>query len=176
MKLRLVLGCLAAGVAVSGCTVASSTSPAPTSLRRPHHHGVVALCEPGTKVRSLVVTRRASYSGYFTFPTTVDVGGRGAERAADTICSLPAAYAGMRWCPMDVGDLYRLVFRTSAAGVAIVTIDPTGCQSVSSPSHSIGTKDRVRAPDQHLWHVLGDAVGVRGATWQTFVGIKPVRA
>jgi len=184
MKPRLLLGCLAAGIAMSGCAVATSPKPlaspppgAPTALGRPHHHGVVALCTSGTTVRSLVVTRRAGYHGDFSFPATVHVGARGAARVVDAICSLPAAYAGIRFCPADVGDLYRLVFRTKGGGVAIVAIDPTGCASVSSPSHSIGTKDRVRAPNQHLWHVLGDAVGVHHATWQTFVGtyIKAVR-
>jgi len=163
-----ILGCLAAGVAVSGCTLVSTSSPAP---RTHHHHGAVELCAGATTVRSLVVTRDLLNPGTFPFPATVHVIGATAERVVDAICSLPAEPIGLRSCPIDLGPTYALTFTTTAGRTATVTTDPTGCATVSSPTHSIGAKGfGVRASDAHFWAVLGLAVGVAHATQHTFAG------
>ena len=165
MKPLAILGCLAAGVAVSGCTILSSSPPPRT------HHGTVALCSSGTSVRSLVVTRDLLHHATFPFPATVHVGAAGAERAVDAVCSLPGEPIGVRSCPIDLGPTYQLTFTTTDGRTATVVTDPTGCATASSPTHSIGTTGfGVRATNEGFWRTLGAALGVHGATRQTFVG------
>jgi hypothetical protein len=168
MSVTKILACLAAGVAVSGCAVLSSSSPpAPRS-----HHDTVALCSGGKDVRTLVVTRHLLNPGTFSFPASVTVKReRIIDRLVAAICSLPAEPLGARSCPIDVGPTYRLVFTTDDGRVAKVVTDPTGCATVSSPSHSIGTKGfGFRETEPRFWRALGVAVGVKDATRQTFVG------
>jgi len=167
MSATKILACLAAGVAVSGCVTQSSSSPAPRG-----HHGTVALCSVGTDVRTLVVTRDLLNPGSFSFPSSVTVTReRVIDRLVAAICSLPAEPPGMRSCPIDVGPTYRLVFTTDDGRVAKVVTDPTGCATVSSPSHSIGTEGfGFRETEPRLWRALGVAVGVKDATRETFVG------
>lgn len=166
MRSMVLLGCLAAGVTLGACTVAASTAPTTTP-----RHDDVALCSPGTQVRSLVVTRHAGYQEHLGFRAVVRSGSRTAARVVDAVCALPPAPTAMRWCTASLGPLYRLVVRTDDAGVAVVEVDPSGCATVTSPTHSIGAGDLgARSPSARLWRVLGTAVGVRDATWRTFVG------
>jgi hypothetical protein len=162
-----LLSFLAAGVAVSGCTlVSTSSAPAPKT-----HHRAVQLCSGGTTMGSLVITRHLLNPGTFPFPATVHVSGATAERVVDAICSLRAEPTGWRSCPIDLGPTYELTFTTTDGRTATVTTDPTGCATVSSPTRSIGTKGfGVRASDAHFWGALGVAVGVPHATQRTFAG------
>ena len=123
-------------------------------------------------MRTLVVTRRLLNPGTFSFPPSVTVKrDRAIDRLVAAICALPAEPIGVRSCPIDVGPTYRLVFTTVDGRVAKVVTDPTGCATASSPSHSIGTRGfGVRETEPRFWRALGVAVGVKGATRQTFVG------
>lgn len=163
----VILGCLAAGVAMSGCTILS-TSSAPAQSK-PHHP--VALCSASTALRSLVIRRHLLNPATFPFPATVHVSVATADRVIDAVCALRAEPVGVRSCPIDLGPTYQLTFTTADGRTATVVTDPTGCATVSSPTHSIGTKGfGFRATSPHFWHVLGLAVGVPKATQQTFAG------
>jgi hypothetical protein len=65
-------------------------------------------------------------AGPFTFTSRWRI-----RRAAGLINALPSAPPGAFACPMDRGYRLRLTFSSGQRQLAVVTIDPGGCQDVS---------------------------------------------
>ena len=99
----------------------------------------------------------------FSFPRTVVI-----ERSARLValaralCALPPMPAGARSCPVDFLLRYTL---TAAQPRARISIDPSGCQTVSG----LGAA-RWAATRPGFWTALGDAIGLAHATVATFRG------
>jgi hypothetical protein len=54
-----------------------------------------------------------------------------ARALASAVCGLPAMPHGVLSCPIDVGGGYRLTFTASGWTLRPVTVEATGCESVT---------------------------------------------
>ena len=142
----------------------SSFRPASTSGQR--------LCQLGSKVNRLTVTRRHSANRIiFSFPATVT--SRNAVRIrtlAWALCALPPSSVRLQ-CTVDLNVLYSLNFGyllhndLGGRSIALVTVDPRGCEYVTGLSSPRWTRARPQ-----FWSVLGAAIGLPDATPTTFAG------
>ncbi|HEY7143794.1 MAG TPA: hypothetical protein VH637_06055 [Streptosporangiaceae bacterium] len=131
------------------------------------------LCAAAKSVTKLVVVRNRAVNRiqveHFPFPGQVTVSDAAQARAvAVALCALPAMPPGIVNCPnLLVGTTYRLTFSIEGKPLPLVTVQSTGCQSVT------GAGPVRRASAQGFWKVLGTAVGLRGAGPPVFSGTGP---
>jgi len=148
-----VLAC--AALAGCGQAAASHTAAAGTTV-----------CADAAHVDHLAISRTSASPGHFTFPAHVTVSApRQARAVARALCALPAMPSGAITCPADVALSYRLSFAAGGRRLPPVTVQATGCQQV----HGLG---RIRwiARSPAFWGVLGQAAGIRPASYQSFRG------
>jgi hypothetical protein len=126
------------------------------------------LCPVVAHVDRVVIRRIHSNPAVrIRFPARVVVTTRSrAEDAARAVCSLPLMPPGIFHCAIDFGVLYRLSFTADGRALRPVTLDAGGCQVVSG----LG-RVRWAARSPQFWRALGNAAGLRHATFQTFTGV-----
>lgn len=160
-----VVGAAAVGVASRGGVHSRPT------LREPSLRGAKGLCEIAYDVNRLTVTRSKPLNPEtFTFPATVVVSSASqVQAAARALCALPVMPKGVFSCPMDLGVVYTLRFAVSDGSSATqadpVTLDASGCETVRGLG---ATRWAATAPG--FWRLLGDAMGLRSASRETFAG------
>jgi hypothetical protein len=133
------LGLLAAAVAslaVTGCgsvsgtsTVARTGRPAGTATAT-----AAGLCAAVSEVDALTVRRGGAWPVNhlrFRFPRQIMVTRpQQAQAVARAVCALPPMPRGVVACPADFGNSYRLEFAAAGRRLAVVTVDPGGCERV----------------------------------------------
>jgi hypothetical protein len=153
--------------ALAGCSAAAAGQSSPAGQASPAAGGT--LCASIGRIDSLVVSRANDLPQNhetFTFPATITVSGiRPARAAARAVCELPDMPSGTFHCPNDLGITYQLTFSAGDRKFAPVTLDATGCQSVSGLSPGRWT---ARSPG--FWHTLAVAAGITPADQATFRG------
>ena len=107
-------------------------------------------------------------------PAVVTVTNAAAARAvATSACALPDVPKGVRHCPAGFAISYRLVFWVQGQkgrGDDLVVVNPTGCQSVTG----LGAV-RTTSFGAGFYQLLGNAMGLRNASYHTFVGTRYAR-
>lgn len=133
------------------------------------------LCQVIPRVDRLVVTRHAPGGQFvYTFPAAVNVTSASAAQAvAKSACALPDAPKGVQACPVEFAVSYHLVFAVrgeKGMGGEAIDVNPTGCQSVTG----LGT---VREAMAHpaFYRLLGNVMGLKNASYQTFQGALRTR-
>ncbi len=153
--LPVVAALACATLAGCGQAAASHTGAAGTTV-----------CADAAHVDRLAISRTSANPGRFTFPAEITISSlRQAQAVARALCALPAMPSGAINCPADVVISYRLRFAAGGRQLPPVTVQATGCQQV----HGLG---RVRwiARSPAFWGVLGQAAGIRPASYLTFRG------
>jgi hypothetical protein len=156
----------AAQVSASGS--ARAGAPARTAA------GQAALCASTSTVTRLVVLRSRLINRiqvmHFPFPPQVIVTNAAHARAvAAALCALPKMPGGLINCPIQIlGTTYRLTFTVAGKPLPVVTVQATGCQTVTG----MGPVRRV-ATTPGFWRVLGNAIGLFGAGPPVFSGNGP---
>jgi hypothetical protein len=146
-------GSVAAGGSGSA---AVPVTPAPSSTAQP-----LTLCTDQGAVDHLVVRRvillRQPGKQRFGFPARVAVASATQARAvARALCAAPSPMSGAVNCPASFGINYKLRFSAPAVNFPVVTVQATGCQSVTGAGKP---RTITRAPA--FWTVLGKALGLR---------------
>lgn len=132
------------------------------------------LCANIPHLTSLTISRLNPFPGNnerFSFPARVKVGDPVKVRAvAKAVCALPPPPPGAsRYsCGIDLGISYRLTFAAQARRYPPVSVRPGDCEPVSGLA---SPRWAVRSPG--FWRVLGNAVGITGATSAVFSGLGP---
>jgi hypothetical protein len=161
------------GSAAGSAGQVSASSPAggaPASTAAGH----AALCAGAGRVTRLVVVRSHLVNRFqimhFPFPREVRVTDAARARAvAAALCALPAMPGGVVNCPnMMLGTSYRLTFTLAGKPLPVVTVNGTGCQTVTGA----GPVRRV-STTPGFWRVLGNAIGLFGAGPPVFSGHGP---
>jgi len=157
----LTVGLVVTGFGLAGCAQPAGATPVGAS-------GSPALCAAIGRVDRVVIRRVQGNSQLrIAFPARVVVRDRSRARAAArAVCSLPPMPPGTFYCPVDLGVLYRLTFTADGRALRPVTLDAGGCQQVTG----LG-RVRWAARSPHFWRALGNAAGLRHATFQTFAGV-----
>jgi hypothetical protein len=164
MRTFLAATALAAALVLSGCTTLLGSS----GVDLTSHHVDPSLCGGVGQVTSLSVHRVAINPERFGFPSGVLARGSAARAVARAMCELPKSPSGVRFCPDDWGPTYHLTFFDGSRVVSIDLATPTGCPNVLKNANSATPVSL--APTGRFWKALGRAVGVAGATEQTFAG------
>ncbi|HTX63891.1 MAG TPA: hypothetical protein VMD28_09640 [Acidimicrobiales bacterium] len=171
---------LAVVAAASACAVAIASTVAPGVATAPagasaSAHVVAqstALCAAAGAVTRLAVRRTEAMSQnhfHFSFPASVVVHEPATvRRVARALCALPVMPAQTLHCPVDFGIRYELGFSRGQQGFRVVTLDATGCESVSG---IVRTRWVARTPS--FWRVLGAAMHVVHPSWTAFRGSGP---
>jgi hypothetical protein len=132
-----LLAAVAVSLVVTGCgsvngatTAARTSRPAGTATTT-----ATGLCAAVGEVNSLTVRRGgvgpASHLR-FHLPLQIVVTRPQAARAvARAVCALPRMPHGIFACPADFGISYRLEFAAAGRRLAVVTVDPGGCERVA---------------------------------------------
>jgi hypothetical protein len=163
-------GSSAAPVSASGSARASGPASAPARTAA----GQAALCASASTVTRLVVLRSRLINRiqvmHFPFPPQVIVTNAANARAvAAALCALPKMPGGLINCPNQIlGATYRLTFTVAGKPLPVVTVQATGCQTVTG----VGPVRRV-ATTPGFWRVLGNAIGLFGAGPPVFSGNGP---
>lgn len=160
------LGLLAAAVASLAVTGCGSVSGATNAARTGRPAGTATasaagLCAAVGEVDSLTVRRGGAGSAShfrFSFPRQIVVTHPQQARAvARAVCALPPMPRGVFACPADFGISYRLEFAAAGRHLAVVTVDPGGCERV------VGTGPaRWAEKSPGFWRVLNQAAVVPG--------------
>jgi len=167
---RLIFLCgVLIATAFGAAQVASATTPAVT---RSSTASSPALCQAAAHVDHLVVHRVDALPQnhlYFSFPATVTVTeAESVQDVASALCALPKMPPGIFNCPADFGISYNLTFSAAGQKFAVVSLEPSGCEEVQGLGP---TRWIIRNPG--FWRVLGNAMGLPGATQSTFAGTLP---
>jgi hypothetical protein len=169
----VVLMSLVTGLGLAAC--GSSSSVAPTTTSTAPSNQVAYLCQVIPRVDRLIVTRQAPGKQFhFTFPAVVTVTNAAAALAvATSACALPDVPKGVRHCPAEFAISYHLVFWVlgqKGPGDDLVIVNPTGCQSITG----LGAV-RTTSFGASFYQLLGNAMGLRNASYRTFVGTRYAR-
>jgi len=156
-------------VAASGSGAAAvPVTPAPSSTAQ---H--LTLCTDQGAVDQVMVRRvillRQPGKQHFGFPARVAVTSATQARAvAKALCAVPSPVSGVVNCPASFGIDYKLRFAAAAADFPVVTVQATGCQTVTGAGKP---RTITRAPA--FWTVLGKALGLRSPVRSSaFSGIR----
>jgi hypothetical protein len=160
------LGLLAtavASLAVTGCGSVSGTTTAARTGRPTGTATATAagLCAAVSQVDSLTIGRGgAGLGNHFRFhsPRQIVITHPPQARAvARAVCALPRMPRGVFACPADFGIRYRMEFAAAGRRLAVVTVDPGGCEEV------VGTGPvRWAEKSPGFWRVLNRAAPVPG--------------
>jgi len=97
-----------------------------------------------------------------------------ARALARAVCGLPAMPHGVLSCPIDVGGGYQLVFTATGRTLHPVTVEATGCQTVTgagpAPAGPVRTGTARSGPAPTRW------VARTPAFWTTFAHLTGIRA
>jgi hypothetical protein len=168
----LALGSTCVIALVAACTLWGPTSEATASRSAGAVTRATALCDSSGSLTHLVVRRVDAFPQNhirFSFPATVVVRETAAvRRVARALCALPAMPNQGLHCPMDLGITSHLEFSSPTQHFRVVTVDATGCQSVTglAPQRWIA-----RSPG--FWRTLGSAMHLKTPSWETFRGGRP---
>jgi hypothetical protein len=137
----------------------SSAGGGPTRLPIPLH-SQPALCRDAATVTRLVVNRNHGFRVPElepAFPIQVTVTDPAMVRAvARALCGLPDEPRGVYRCPaLLLGTAYTLHFSVGGRPLPLVTIDSTGCETVT------GVGPVRRATSREFWQVLSRAIRVK---------------
>jgi hypothetical protein len=153
----------AASLAMTGCGSVSGTT---TTARTGRPSGTATataggLCAAVSKVDSVTVRRGGAGPANHSrshFPRQIVVSRPRQVRAvARAVCALPRMPGGIFACPADFGTSYRLEFAVAGRRLAVVTVDPGGCQRVAGAGPARWAE---RSPG--FWRVLSRAAVVPG--------------
>jgi hypothetical protein len=167
-------GSAGAGSAAGSAARVSASSPASTGAPASTAAGQALLCASAGRVTRMVVVRSHLINRvqilHFPFPHVVTVTDAARARAvAAALCALPAMPGGVVNCPnMMFGTSYRLTFTLAGKPLPVVTVNGTGCQTVTGA----GPVRRV-STTPGFWRVLGNAIGLFGAGPPVFSGHGP---
>jgi len=86
-----------------------------------------------------------------------------ARALARAVCGLPAMPHGVLSCPMNVGGGYQLVFIASGRTLHPVTVEATGCESVTGAgaAHTGAAPTRWVARTPGFWTTFAQLTGIR---------------
>jgi hypothetical protein len=146
--------------AAPAASTSSGTSGSPAATATPGAgSAAVALCQQAASITGLRIVRVPA--GHVpqeqaVFPNLVAVASPAhAREVARALCALPAMPRGIYSCPaLFPGTTYELTFTADGRRFAPVTIDATGCETVT------GVGPVRRALDPGFWRVLSVAAGV----------------
>jgi hypothetical protein len=149
----------AAGEAPSASASRGPTGAANASTSPGAGAAVVPLCQNTAAVTGLRIVRVPGArvpQVQADFPSLVAVvGPAGAREVARALCALPAMPSGTFNCPaLFPGTTYELTFSADGRQMAPVTIEATGCETVT------GAGPVRRALDAGFWRVLSVAAGI----------------
>lgn len=161
---------LATGLGLAACDSSPSVVPTTTSTARSNQ--VAYLCHVIPRVDRLIITRHAPGNQFhFTFPVVVTVTNAAAAReVATSACALPDVPTGVRHCPAGFAVSYHLIFWVQGQkgpGADLIVVNPTGCQSVTGLGPA-----RTTSFGAGFYQLLGTAMGLKNASYRTFVGIR----
>ena len=165
---RIVMAAIALLSAV-GLTVRAGASASTTSTTAPGY-GVAYLCDNLPHVDRLIITRHAPGSHFhFSFPATFTATNAAKARAvAKSACGLPRLPGGEH-CPAEFPVSYNLDFAVQGEkgmGGEAINVYPTGCETVTG----LGPV-RTTAEHHRFFWLLGNAMGLKDASYFTFAGI-----
>ena len=144
---HVLLGCLAATIAIGGCSAGPGEVIAELQARR-------------ALVTKLEFTTTSSLPSNPPPPVHVSLtDATAAESVYDATLALPVFPDGTFSCPADFGILYHLVFSGSDGTIMIADVNPTGCGDV----HVAGAGSSVvlrtsTSPD--YWPALAQGLGI----------------
>jgi predicted small lipoprotein YifL len=169
-------GCGVARVSLAGLQAPDAAAVVPsTSTRAPATITTwSALCQHVGDISALTVTRTDSPANHQSFgvPTPVSATDSAQARSvARTVCALTSVPAGtIYYCPVDWNVVYQLEFTGPRSAGQTVNADPSGCAWATLAGAPGAPMRRTTAA---FWSGLGTAIGLRGATWRSFVGAPP---
>jgi hypothetical protein len=158
-----LLGAAVAALAVTGCGSVSGTTTAARTGRPAGAATATAagLCAAASEVNSITVRRAGAGTVNhfrFRFPRQIVVTHPQQVRAvARAVCALPRMPRGVFACPADFGISYRLDFAAAGRRLAVVTVDPGGCEQVVGAGPA-----RWAEKSPGFWRVLNRAAVVPG--------------
>jgi hypothetical protein len=163
------------GAAGSGTAASPSAATTPSPSASPSTspgNGQVALCRDAGTVTSLRIVRAPGPrvpQEQAAVPGMVIVTSPAHARAvARALCGLPAMPHGLISCPaMFPGTNYQLTFTTDGQALPPVTIEATGCATVT------GVGPVRQATSAAFWRVLAVAAGVSPPDQGTFASPGP---
>ncbi len=167
MRLRIAIPMvLGTALLLSACGSLSSNGSTTTTPAAKTAY----LCGVIPRVDRLVVTRQAPGRPFiFRFPSVVTVTNAfDAQVVAKAACALPDAPKGAQACPLEFVLFYHLVFAVrgeKGMGGEAIDVNPTGCQAVTG----LGAV-REAMSSINFYRLLGNAMGVRSASYLTFRG------
>jgi hypothetical protein len=160
----LLSACGSTAAPASGAAPAASASPgssaSPDAASQGASSASVPLCQDTATITGLRIVRLPGVSHVpqeqAAFPWQVTVGSPAQARAvARALCALPAMPGGIFNCPaLFPGTSYELSFTAPGRRFAPVTIEATGCETVT------GVGQVRRALDPGFWRVLAAAAGI----------------
>jgi len=158
-------GAAGAGTAASP-SAATSPTPGPSPSASPGN-AQVALCREANTVTSLRIVRaagpRVPHEQAVVPGEVIVTSPAHAREVARALCALPAMPHGLISCPaMFPGTNYQLVFTTDGQELPPVTIEATGCATVTG----VGPVRQAISPA--FWRVLAVAAGVSPPDQGTF--------
>jgi hypothetical protein len=168
-------GAAGSGAAGAGTAASPSAAASPTPTPSPSAstgNGQIALCRDADTVTSLRIVRAAGprvpheqavVPGEITVTSPAH-----AREVARALCALPAMPHGLISCPaMFPGTNYQLTFKTDGQELPPVTIEATGCATVT------GVGPARQATSAAFWRVLAVAAGVSPPEQGTFASPGP---
>lgn len=172
LKAGLILAAVSAVGVASASVFCGPTAVAGASRSAQHAGKQARLCASAGTVTRLVVRRTDAFPQnhfQFSFPTSVVVDDTAAvRRVARALCALPPVPDTTISCPADFGISYHLAFSRAGVRFRVVTLDATGCQTVSG----LGRR-RWIARSPMFWSVLGTAMKLEHPSSTTFRGSGP---
>ena len=162
-------GAAAGSGAATSPTAAASPSP---SASPGTGTGQVALCRDANTVTSLRIVRaagpRVPHEQAVVPGTVIVTSPAHAREVARALCALPTMPHGLISCPATFpGTNYQLTFTTDGQELPPVTIEATGCATVT------GVGPVRRAISAGFWRVLAVAAGVSPPDQATFASPGP---
>jgi hypothetical protein len=127
-----------------------------------------AVCANAARVDRLTIDRLnpLHQNLHLVAPAQITVtDARRAQAVARALCALPPVGHGVYNCPADWGISYRLRFAAGQALFRPITVDATGCRTVTGLGPA-----RLITGVFGFWTILGNAAGLSHASLTTFTG------
>lgn len=160
-----LIAILALSLLLAACSQPAATAPAPT---RATGNQTTSYLRPGAwRIGSVRAILTSAYPTNHVPPFDhTSTSAAKAQQLYHALLALPAMPAGTYNCPVDWGALYHVFFydyRDASRLVAIATINPGGCNSVTLPDGS----RRWTALSPDFWPVFASAMNVSLTTMRS---------
>jgi len=162
-------GTVRAPAAGTAGTAPAQASGSPTAAGTSPGSAQAMLCQNTAAVTSLQIVRIHGVrvpEAQTAFPARFAIiGPAGARAVARALCALPVMPPGIMSCPMLFpGTSYQLRFGVTGRPLPVVTIEATGCDTVTGVGHVR------RATSAAFWRVLATAAGLSPPGQAVFSG------